>query len=68
MLHRAPKVVLISDPRVSDVRAQDCREDLVDTCGAITGWFKDGAHVLEEDPESMQQGRRGGNWRVGVDL
>ncbi len=35
MLHRAPKVVLISDPRVVDVPIQDCGEDLVDTRDAI---------------------------------
>jgi zinc D-Ala-D-Ala dipeptidase len=36
MLHRAPKVVLMSDPRVGDVPLQDCGEDLVDTRDAIT--------------------------------
>lgn len=35
MLHRAPKVVLMSDPRVGDVPVQDCGEDLVHTRGAI---------------------------------
>jgi hypothetical protein len=36
MLHRAPKVVLMSDPRVGDVPLQDCAEHLVDTRDAIT--------------------------------
>lgn len=40
MLHRAPKVVLMSDPRVSDVPIQDCGEELVDTSGAITAWMQ----------------------------
>jgi zinc D-Ala-D-Ala dipeptidase len=38
MLHRAPKVVLMSDPRVRDVPIQDCGEDLVDPRGEITTW------------------------------
>jgi zinc D-Ala-D-Ala dipeptidase len=36
MLHRAPKVVLMSDPRVGGVPLQDCGEDLVDTRDAIS--------------------------------
>jgi zinc D-Ala-D-Ala dipeptidase len=36
MLHRAPKVVLMSDPRVGDVPIHDCGENLVDTGDAIT--------------------------------
>ncbi len=39
MLDRAPEVVLMSDPRVSDVLVQDCGEALVDTSGAITAWM-----------------------------
>lgn len=39
MLHRAPEVTLMSDPRVGDVLVQDCGETLVDTRDAITPWM-----------------------------
>jgi zinc D-Ala-D-Ala dipeptidase len=40
MLHRAPKVVLMSDPRVGNVPIRDCGEDLVDPRGEITTWVQ----------------------------
>jgi zinc D-Ala-D-Ala dipeptidase len=40
MLHRAPKVVLMSDPGIRDVPIQDCGQDLVDPRGEITTWVQ----------------------------
>jgi hypothetical protein len=40
MMHRTPKVVLISDPSVRDVPIRDCGEDLVDPRGEITTWVQ----------------------------
>lgn len=38
MLHRAPNVVLMSDPRVRDLPIRECGEDLVDPRDEITTW------------------------------
>lgn len=39
MLDRAPKVILMSDPRVAEVSVQDCEELLVDTHSEIAAWL-----------------------------
>ena len=51
MLSRVPSVVLMGDPRVSDVLVQDCGDRLVTTRGAITA-----------SPYLESEGDDGGRW------